>query len=117
VGRRLERVLILPPGHAQAIRTPRTITRREKWIIGSVLGSVAALAIVVVIALVSTGAKSTRSCIHVTAPSFIGAEQVSGCGATARAICRSASEPGKYNQAFGQAVVAECRKVGLPVGS
>jgi hypothetical protein len=110
-------VLILPPGHAQAVSAPHTFTTREKWILGSVLGTVAALALVVVIALASSGQKSTRTCIHVTAPSFIGAEQVSGCGAEARAICRAAADQGKYNQALAQAIAGECRKVGIPVGS
>lgn len=110
-------MLILPPGHAQAVRTPRAFTRREKWILGSVLGAVAALVLAVVIALASTAAKSTHDCIHVTAPSFIGAAQVSGCGAEARGICRAAANPGKYNQALGAAIASECRKVGLPVGS
>jgi hypothetical protein len=53
----------------------------------------------------------------VIAPSFIGAEQVSGCGAEARGICRSAADQGKYNQALALAIARECRKVGIPVGS
>jgi hypothetical protein len=110
-------MLILPPGHAQTIRTPRTFTKREKWIVGSVLGCLTALALIVVIAIVSSEQQSTRTCINVTAPSFIGAEQVKGCGAQAREICRSAAQQGVYNQALAQTIAAECRKVGLPVGS
>ena len=109
-------MLILPPGHAQAIRTTRTFTGREKWILGSVLACVVALGLVTVIAIASTAQKSTRTCINVTAPSFIGAEVVSGCGAEARGICRSAANSGKYNQALAQTIAAECRKVGIPVG-
>ena len=44
-------VLILPPGHAQALRTRRQFRAREKWLIGAVLGTVAALVLAVVISL------------------------------------------------------------------
>ena len=109
-------MLILPPGHAQTIGTARKFTIREKWILGSVLATVAGLALIVVIAIASTEQTSTRNCINVTAPSFIGAEQISGCGAQAREICNAAADQGKYNQALAQTIAAECRKVGIPVG-
>ncbi len=109
-------MLILPPGHAEAIQTRHALTRREKWILSSVLATALALAVVVVIAVTTSDQKSTQTCISVTAPSFIGAEQVSGCGARARAICASAANEGTYNQAFARAIAAECRKVGIPVG-
>ncbi|HUO73852.1 MAG TPA: hypothetical protein VMU39_23975 [Solirubrobacteraceae bacterium] len=110
-------MLILPPGHSQTLRSSRAITTREKWIVGSVLGCLTVLALIVVIAIASSEQKSTRTCINVTAPSFIGAEQVRGCGAQAREICRSAAQQGTYNQALAATIAAECRKVGLPVGS
>ncbi len=106
----------MPPGHAQAVGTPRRLTDREKWILRAVVGSVAVLAVAIVIAAVSSGQKSTKTCINVTAPSFIGAEQVSGCGAQARSICRSAADQGVYNQALAQTIARECRRIGLPVG-
>ena len=93
------------------------MTTREKWILRSVLGCLAALTIAVVIAVASSEQKSTRSCINVTAPSFIGAEKVSGCGAQAREICRASAQQGAYNQALARTIASECRKVGLPVGS
>ncbi len=108
-------MLILPPGHAETLRARRTFTTREKWILSTVLACVAALAVAVVIAIASSDQKSTATCINVTAPSFIGAEKVSGCGQQAREICSSAANQGTYNQAFAKAIAAECRKVGIPV--
>ena len=56
----------------------------------AVLATTAALLVVVVISIATAGPKSSRDCINVTSPGFVGAQSVSGCGAQARAICHSA---------------------------
>jgi hypothetical protein len=106
-------VLIIPPGHGVA----RRLSRREKWMVGGVLGAVAALALVLVISLVSAGPSSGHGCIYATVPAATGAEQVHQCGATARATCQSVNAPGAYAAQAAQTIAVECRKAGLPVGA
>jgi hypothetical protein len=109
-------VLILPPGHAQRVLAPRRLSRREKWILASVLSTVAALALIVVISLGTADHKSGKGCIDVTAPGFVGSQEVSGCGARARAICNSVGTGGGYSRGQDAVVAAECRKQRIPVG-
>ncbi len=82
--------------------------------IGGVLGVVAAVAIGLVIALALPGPKSSRGCIYLTVAGPVGAQYIYQCGAAARATCSTAANPGA-NQG-GAALIAECRKAGLPVG-
>jgi hypothetical protein len=105
-------VLIMPPGHGVA----RRLSRREKWMVGGVLGAVAVLAVVLVLSFSSGGPSSSHGCIYATVPAATGAQQISQCGATARATCRSVGAPGAYTAQAAQAIAAECRKAGLPVG-
>jgi hypothetical protein len=84
--------------------------------IAAVLGSVAALIVVVVISLATSAPSSHNGCIYATIPAATGAQQISECGATARATCRSATTPGAFTPAASRTIVAECRKAGLPVG-
>ena len=109
---KLGAVLILPPGHGSAGR----LSTRERWMVGGVLGVVAALAAVLVISLVSAGPSSGHGCIYATIPGVVGAEQVHECGANARETCRSVNRPGAYARQAAQTIAAECRKAGLPVG-
>jgi hypothetical protein len=104
-------VLIMPSD-----RTPRyRLSRREKWMVGGVLGVVAALAVVLVISFVSSGPSSSHGCIYANIPGAVGAEQVDECGVDARHTCLSVNAPGAYTQEAAQTLAAECRKAGLPV--
>jgi hypothetical protein len=107
-------VLILPPGHAKAMQVRRRFSSREKWMIGGVVGAVAAILIAVVIALTLPGPKSSQGCIYLTTAGAVGANYVHHCGAAARDACSTAANP-RANQG-GPALIAECRKAGLPVG-
>jgi hypothetical protein len=104
-------VLILPAEHA----IPYRLSKRERWMVGGVLGVVAALAVVLVISLVSATPSSGHGCIYATIPGAVGAEQVHECGATARDTCGSVDAPGAYTHQAAQTLAAACRKAGLPV--
>ena len=107
-------MLILPPGHAQAITQSRRLRTREKWFIGSALGLVAAALVALVISLASASPSSGKGCIHVTVQYVTGGTQLDRCGAEARSVCASIGLAGGYAGAIGEAVAKECRKAGLP---
>lgn len=109
-------MLILPPGHAQSISRRRALTPRERWLIGGVLGAVAAVAIALVISLGTAGKTSAHGCIYATIPGAVGAQQVDQCGAQARDMCQSVHAPGAFTAQAAATIAAECRKAGLPVG-
>jgi len=109
-------VLILPPGHAESIRVGQRLSVREKRLVATVRGAVAALVLIVVIALSTSGQSSAHGCIYVTIPAATGAQEISECGATARATCATARTPGAFSPQAAGAVAGECRKAGLPVG-
>ena len=106
-------MLILPPGHAEQVRLRRKLSGRERWIVRGVLAAVAALAIALIVALALPGKKSSNGCIYLTVAGPVGAQYIYHCGAEARRVCSTATRPGAVG---GQALVAECRKAGLPVG-
>jgi hypothetical protein len=106
-------VLILPPGHAEQLRIRRRLSPRERWMVGGVLGAVVALAIALIVALALPGPKSSRGCIYLTIAGSVGAQYIYHCGAEAQGLCRTAARPGAVG---GPALIAECRKAGLPVG-
>jgi hypothetical protein len=108
-------MLILPQGHAEAIRTPRTFRRREKWMIGGLLATVAAIAVAVVIAVGSAGHRSANGCVDVTIPYSIGGQEFYKCGAAARALCAEVGAPGGFTGSPGRAIAAECRKARVAV--
>ena len=105
-------MLILPPGHAGAIATPRRLGRREKWMVGGVLALVAVGIVVILISLGSGGRAAASGCIDVKAPGATGAVELYRCGADARSLCSSS---GSVGGAFGRAVASECRRAGIPV--
>jgi hypothetical protein len=109
-------MLILPPGHAQAIRQPRPLRQREKAMIGGVLTVLAALALVLVISISSAGHKSGHGCISIDLAYSTGGAQIYRCGAPARAMCAGVGQPGGITGASARSVSTECRKAGLPVG-
>jgi hypothetical protein len=106
--------MILPPGHWQTVSHPRQARPREKWIIGAVLGLVAAGVVALTISLVSTGRVSHNGCIDVTAAAATGGTELYRCGAEARALCSTPAVSGGINTALLRALPAECRKAGLP---
>jgi len=105
-------MLIMPSERTPAYR----LSRREKWMLGGVLGVVAALAVVLVISFVSSGPSSGHGCIYANIPGAVGAEQVHECGDTARHTCQTVNAPGAYTPEAAQTIAAECRKAGLAVG-
>lgn len=108
-------MLILPPGHAQSVRSRGALSSREKRIIGAVLVAVAVLAVVLVISLLAAGPSSSNGCIYATIPAATGAQQIDQCGVQARATCQSATTPGAFTSTAAASIVAACRKAGLPV--
>jgi hypothetical protein len=109
-------VLILPPGHADAIAARRGLSAREKWMVGGVLAAVAVLAVVLVISFSSSGPRSSRGCIYATIPGDVGAQQINECGDAARDTCQTVHAPGAFTQQAAAVLAAECRKARLPVG-
>jgi hypothetical protein len=83
--------------------------------ITSILGFVAAAAVVLVISFASSGRGTSNGCVDVTVQYFTGGTEIYKCGAEARALCASVGLPGGQNGAVGRAVATECRKAGLPV--
>ena len=114
---RLTRVLILPPGHADAIAARRRLSAREKWMVSGVLAAVVVLALVLVISFSSGGPSSKRGCIYATIPGDVGAQQINQCGAQARDTCQSVNAPVAFTKQAAAVLASECRKAGLPVGS
>lgn len=82
--------------------------------IAGVLAVVAAIAVAFIISLSVGGQTSANGCIHLTIPGVVGAQQIDGCGETARSICQSTARPGAFAPQAAQAIAAECRKAGLP---
>jgi hypothetical protein len=108
-------VLILPPGHAQAVGVRRRLSTREKRLVGGVLGVLAVLIAALVISFSAGGPTSAHGCIYVTIPAATGAEQINQCGAAARSICSSVGTPGAFAKEAARSVATECRRAGLPV--
>src|SRR5947199_1359771 len=107
--------MVLPPGHAHAIRSQHVLTQREKWMIGGVLATVVAVVVALIISLSTAGKSSANGCIYATIPGVVGAVQVNECGASARSTCASVNSPGAYTRGAARTIVVECRKAGLPV--
>ncbi len=109
-------MLILPPGHAQDIRTPRHFSLRERWVVGGAIAMLAALVVVLVVAL-STGEHSSgNGCVYVNLPYSTGGASIYECGSRARSTCASVGQSGAFTGPAAQAVSTQCRKAGLPVG-
>jgi hypothetical protein len=85
--------------------------------LGGVLGTLAVLAIVLVISFASSGPSSKSGCIYATIPAATGAQQVRECGSAARSTCATVQTPGAFTPQAAQTLATECRKAGLPVGS
>ena len=109
-------MLILPPGHAQTVRTRRQLSPLEKWILRSVAAVVAVILLIVIIALAASGKASGHGCIYATIPAATGTQDISECGVQARSTCGSLNTPGAYTKVAAQELAPECRKAGLPTG-
>jgi hypothetical protein len=109
-------MLIMPPGHAKAIGARRRFSTREKWMIGAVVGAVAAILVAVVIAFATGGRTSAHGCIYATVPGATGAGDISQCGPAAADTCASVRKPGAFTRQAAQVVAEQCRKAGLAVG-
>jgi uncharacterized oligopeptide transporter (OPT) family protein len=111
-------VLILPPGHAQAVGARRPLSVREKRMIGGVVATVAAVIVALVISLSSSSPTSGHGCIYLTlaANAMTGGEEIYQCGAQARSTCATAQAPGAFTADAAHEVAAACRRAGLPVG-
>ena len=107
-------MLILPPGHGLKVTQRRGLSRRERWLIGSVLGLLAVICVAVVVAFTSVQKQSRNGCIDVSAATVIGGSELYRCGADARALCTTPSDSGTSNLAFRRALADACRKAGLP---
>jgi hypothetical protein len=109
-------VLILPPGHAQNVRQRRTFQGRERWIIGSLAGTLAVLIVALVISFANPGPKSGHGCISVALAFSMGGSSINRCGASARAFCLEVGKPAGLTGQAAETVTGACRKAGLPVG-
>jgi hypothetical protein len=92
------------------------MSTREKWMIGGVLGVVAALAVVLVISFASSNPSSTSGCIYATIPAATGAEQIHQCGAAAKSMCATVHSSGGLTPQAASTIASACRKAGLSVG-
>ena len=107
----------MPPGHAESLALRRRLSRREKWMVGGVLGAIAVVALALVISLGSASPSSSRGCIYATVAGPVGAQQIHECGADARSLCQSVNTPGAFTAQAAPVLAAACRKAGLPVGA
>jgi hypothetical protein len=109
-------MLILPPGHAQAVRERRPIRPHEKWMVGAVMVALAALVVVLAISLGTADKKSGPGCVSVSLAYSTGGDHIYRCGGAARSLCAGAGRAGGITGEPGRAVAAACRKAGLPTG-
>jgi hypothetical protein len=108
-------MLILPPGHGQEVARRSAVSRREKWMIGSVLGLLVVIGVAVIIAFTSVQRQSRNGCIDVSAATVIGGSELYRCGKAARDLCTEPGGQHSPNVAFANALADACRKAGLPV--
>ncbi len=109
-------MLILPPGHARAIASPRVMGGRERWFVRVAVAATALLVAAVIVSL-SVGSSSPRKgCLDVTFASSMGAGEVRGCGAAARRVCADVGTTQGYTGELGRELADRCRVMHLPVG-
>ena len=84
--------------------------------LGGVLATLAAFAIVMIISLSTADRQSGHGCISVGLAYSTGGAQIYRCGASARGMCGGVGRPGGAVGATARSLTTECRKAGLPVG-
>lgn len=82
----------------------------------SVLATVAALTLVVVISVATAGHRSGNGCVDVTIPYSTGGQELYRCGAQARTMCSLVGSRQGFTGTLGRGMATECRKARLPVG-
>ncbi len=100
-----------PQPAARALRAGRY----ERWLVGSGVALLAALAVVLAISLTSHQRTSGHGCIDVSAATEVGGSELYRCGAAARALCTQPGKAGSEFVSFQRALIAACRKAGLPL--
>jgi hypothetical protein len=109
-------MLILPPGQAERLATPRRLGSREKWMVWIGALVAAALIAVTAIAITSKGHSSGKGCVDVTIASALGGQEFYYCGAHAKSFCMQSGAPGGYTGDARRAIAVQCRKAGLRFG-
>ncbi len=93
---------------ARRLREPLRWGRREKALVGTLLGLLAAGAIALAVYGASSGAPPRADCIDLTFPSTLGAGYLKDCGEKARRICASGAYRG-----IEATMSAACAKAGF----
>ncbi|MGA9860186.1 MAG: hypothetical protein WBQ18_20130 [Solirubrobacteraceae bacterium] len=108
-------MLILPPGHAQAVRQRRPFTGRERWLIRGMLAVIVAGLVVLGVSLATADKQSGHGCISVSLAYSTGGSQIYRCGAAAQAMCDGVNRPGGLTGLPAHTVADACRKAGLRI--
>jgi hypothetical protein len=88
--------------------------RRERVVVGALLGCVvAALIGLSIYAVTNSGTPLGKGCIELTFASTLGVAQIHDCGAQARALCAS---PTPSRQIVDE-LREDCKKAGYPFGT
>ena len=109
-------MLILPPGHAEAVSSSRRLTATERRIVRVVAAVAVLLVALSVFALTRGTPAPARGCISITFPSSLGGQPLSACGAPARTMCAQVGVRGGYVGELGQLIGEQCRKQAIKVG-
>jgi hypothetical protein len=109
-------MLILPPGHAQAVSQHRALRPRERWMLRAVVGVLTAIVVVVVISLATSEKQPGRGCVSVNLAYSTGGAHIARCGAAARSLCQGVGRAGGITGAPARPVALACRHAGLRVG-
>jgi hypothetical protein len=109
-------MMILPPGHAHAVRHRRAFRPRELWMIRGVVGLLGLLAVALVISFATGEGKSGHGCVSVSLAYSTGGDHITRCGEGAKSLCQGVGHSGGITGIPAQTVAAACRKAGLPVG-
>jgi hypothetical protein len=109
-------IMIMPPGHHAPRPDRLRFGTRERWIVGSVAALAVALVIAVIVSFGSTTPKSGHGCVSIALAYSTGGAQIYKCGAGARALCAGVNTPGGLTGQPAQQLAVQCRIAGVPVG-
>jgi hypothetical protein len=94
---------------ARRLSEPLRWGRREKAIVLALLACVVVALGALGVYGLSSGSSGAADCVDLTFPSTLGAAEVKGCGAKARAICASGAYRG-----IAREMQTACEKAGFP---